>query len=162
MATDIEAELRKCIAALFRQKGKDVMSEREFVYAASMDLHWFAPKEAQTLLDISLKRGLLKLSEGSLCPSFEISDDMLELDYKPSKDIIAGEQRRDEKDMFIELVDKISRSSRLQRKEIIAKINKMREKMPVDIEVAALIVARNLGIDISGDIKNVRDELMTR
>ena len=162
MTTDIDGELRKCIAALFRQKGEDVMTEREFVYAASMDLHWFAPKEAQTLLDISLKRGLLKLSSGSLCASFEISDNMLELDYKPSKEIIIGEQKRDEKDLFIELVDKISTSSRLQRKEIIAKINKMREKMPVDIEVAALIVARNLGIAISEDIKNIKTELMTR
>ncbi|MEM4265258.1 MAG: DUF2240 family protein [Thermoplasmata archaeon] len=162
MAIDIDKELRKCLAALFRQKGKDIMTEREFVYAASMDLHWFAPKEAQTLLEISLKCGLLRLSNGTLSPSFEISDDMIELDYKPSREIIIGEQKGDEHDPFMALVDKISTSSGLQKRQVIAGINKVREKMPVDIEVAALIFARNLGIDISMDIKSVRDTLMAR
>lgn len=162
MESDTDAELKKCIAALFRQKGKDVITEREFVYAASMDLHWFAPKHAQMLLDISLKSGLLRLSDGYLSPSFEISEDMLELDYKPSKDILAGEQKSAEKDLFIELVDKISANSGRQKKEIIARINMMKEKIPTDIEVAALIVGRNLGVDISSDIKSVREELLTR
>jgi len=162
MAADINSELKRCLAALFRQKGKDVMTEREFVYAASMDLHWLTPKEAQMLLEISLKCGLLQLSNGALAPSFEISDDLVELDYKPSRDIILAEQKRDRKDFFIELVDRISTSSGLQRKEIIAKINKMRERMPVDIEVAALIVGRDLGVDISNDIKSVRELLLTR
>lgn len=162
MAINVDKELRKCLAALFRQKGKDVMTEREFVYAASMDLHWFAPREAQTLLEISLKCGLLRLSDGALSPSFEISDDMIELDYKPSRDIIIGEQKRDERDSFMVLVDKISASSGLERKQVIAGINKIREKMPVDIEVAALLLARNLGIDIATDIKNVRETLMNR
>jgi hypothetical protein len=162
MAAEIDGELRKCIAALFRLKGKDVMTEREFVYAASMDLHWLTPKEAQMLLEISLKCGLLRLSDGTLTPSFEISDDTVELDYKPPRDLILAEQHKDQKDFFIELVDRISASSGLQRKEIIAKINKMRERMPVDIEVAALIVGRDLGVDISEDIRNVREQLLAK
>ena len=155
-------ELKKCLAALFRQKGKDLMNEREFVYAASMDLHWFSPKEAQILLDASIKSGLLKISHGTLSPTFEISDDMFEIDYKPSKDIIIVEQESEGRDLFMELVDKISSISKLPRKDIVAKINKVRERLPIDIEVAALIVARDLEIEISNNIKIVREEVISR
>jgi hypothetical protein len=127
-----------------------------------MDLHSHTPQDSQRLLEISLNSGLLRRSDGTLTPSFEISDDTVELDYKPPRDLILAEQQKDQKDFFIELVDRISASSGLQRKEIIAKINKMRERMPVDIEVAALIVGRDLGVDISEDIRNVREQLLAK
>ena len=43
-------ELRDAIALLFKRKGRDELSEREFVLSASMDMHWFPPRDAQRLL----------------------------------------------------------------------------------------------------------------
>ena len=39
-------ELRDAIALLFKRKGRDELSEREFVLSASMDLRWFPPRDA--------------------------------------------------------------------------------------------------------------------
>jgi len=158
------SELSKCLSILFRQKGKDVLSEREFVYAVSMDLHWFPPKDAQKLLEISLKKGLLTLNQGLLSPAFELSEDSIQLDYRPPKQLIAaadtGKTRGD--NLFLELVRKISASSKLPKKEIVSSINRTQDKMGVDAEVAALVIARGLGIEIGEDIVRVEEEIRCR
>jgi len=153
-------ELKKCITVLFRQKGKDLMNEREFVYAASMDLHWFSPKDAQKLLDISIKNDLLRLSQGLLAPTFKITDKNLEMDYRPAEDILQNSKKDDKIDPFMHIVEKIAKTSKLSKKEIVARTNKIRERIPVYIEVAALITARNLGIDIGKEIEMVRNEIL--
>src|SRR3989441_11397846 len=52
-------ELRDAIALLFKRKGRDELSEREFVLSASMDLRWFPPRDAQRLLQLGLETKLL-------------------------------------------------------------------------------------------------------
>lgn len=160
----MSSELSKCLSILFRQKGKDVLSEREFVYAVSMDLHWFPPKDAQRLLEISLKNGLLTLNQGLLSPAFELTEESIQLDYKPSKELIVVSDavRASGDNLFLGIVRKISINSKLPKKEIVSSINRTQEKMGVDAEVAALVVARGLGIEIGEDIRRVEDEIRSR
>jgi len=146
------AELKKCLTIIFRRKGKELLGEHEFVYAASMDLHWFPPKEAQKLLEISLSEGLLKLTQGMLSPTFELADDNLDFEYRPSENMLKSRIKAEKKDMFSEMTGKIMASAKLPKKDVVAKINKTREKLEVDIEVAALVVARGYDIDISEEI----------
>lgn len=155
-------ELRKCLSVLFRQKGKDLMNEREFVYAVSMDLHWFTPKDAQVLLDSAIKNGLLRMSQGMLAPTFEFAEEQLDIEYRPSQNLIKTATKTEKKDLFVEIVDKIVAKSGLSKKEIVSRINKAKEKMPIDIEVAALIVARSLEIDVEDDIAVVEKEIFSR
>lgn len=160
----MSSELSKCLSVLFRQKGKDVLSEREFVYAVSMDLHWFPPKDAQRLLELSLKSGLLRLNQGLLCPAFELSEESIQLDYRPPRELIspADSSRGGGDNLFLELVRKISANSKTPKKEIVASINRTQEKLGVDAEVAALIIARGLGIEIGEDIRRVEEEIRSR
>src|SRR3989441_2850660 len=64
-------ELRDAIALLFKRKGRDELSEREFVLSASMDLHWFPPRDAQRLLQIGLETKLLESQSGTIRPAFD-------------------------------------------------------------------------------------------
>lgn len=155
-------ELMRCLTVIFRQKGKELLNEQEFVYAASMDLHWFPPKDAQRLLDLSIKEGLLRLSHGTLIPTFELSDKHLEIDYRPPGDLLKTEIKIEKANLFMEIVNKIVAATKLPKKEVVARINKTRERMNLDVEVAALVVARSLEVDIHGEIPAVEKELLSR
>jgi len=155
-------ELKKCLTVIFRRKGKEVLNEQEFVYAASMDMHWFPPKDAQRLLDVSVKEGLLKLSHGTLVPTFEFSDKHLEIDYRPPQGLLKPEAKTEKADLFIDIVGKIVSATRLPKKEVVARINKTRERMNLDVEVAALVVARSLDVDVAAEIPAVEKDLLSR
>src|SRR5436305_15101761 len=66
-------ELRDAIALLFKRKGRDELSEREFVLSASMDLRWLPPRDAQRLLQIGLETKLLESHDGTRRPAFDVS-----------------------------------------------------------------------------------------
>lgn len=155
-------ELIRCLTAVFRQKGKDLLTEQEFVYAVSMDFHWFPPKDAQHLLDVAIKEGLLKLSHGMLSPTFELTDQNLGLEYRPSEDLLKSHTKPEKTDLFIEIVNRIMAGTKLSKKEVVGRINKTRERMGIDIEVAALVVARGLGVDIDEEIPAAERELLSR
>jgi len=158
----MSTELEKCITILFRQKGKEILSEREFVYSVSMDLHWFSPKDAQRLLEIAKENKILTMSQGMLRPSFELTDDHLQIDYRPPKELLGQQTKKKSKDLFMSIVEQISTEAKLSRKEIVSRINRTQEQMDVDAEVAALVVARALGIDISERIQQVEQEILSR
>ena len=96
---------------LYRRKGKEVLTEKEFVFSASMDLRWFSPKDAQKLLDAGLAGGVLKRVDGNLLPTFDFGRIDVPIDYRPDakllKDATATSRA---KDLFSEMVDTISRS----------------------------------------------------
>src|SRR2546428_6093964 len=66
-------ELRDAIALLFKRKGRDELSEREFVLSASMDMHWFPPRDAQRLLQLGLETKLLESQGGAIRPAFDVA-----------------------------------------------------------------------------------------
>jgi len=156
------AELKKCLTMIFRHKGKEMLGEHEFVYAASMDMHWFPPKEAQKLLDVAQKEGLLKLSHGMLTPTFELVDENLDMGYHPSEDMLKSHTKPERGDLFSEITGRIMSEAKLPKKEAVAKINKMRERMDIDIEVAALIVARSYGLGIEEEIALCEQRILAR
>ena len=64
-------ELETCLAVLYKRKGKNVLTEAEFQFAVSLDFRWFTPQEAQRLMDLAIKRGLLVRNDMYLSPSFD-------------------------------------------------------------------------------------------
>lgn len=154
-------ELKKCLTLIFRCKGTDSLSTPDFVYAASMNLHWFPPKDAQKLLEIALSEKLLKISEGKVSPTFQLLEENMELDYRPSSDLLKSHTVLEKKDLFSEITEKIITEAKLSKKEAVARINKMRERMGVDTEVAALLVARSFGIDIDEEISTATRQMLS-
>jgi hypothetical protein len=156
------SDLEKSIAVLFKRKGKEFLTEKEFVFSASMDMRWFSPKEAQKMLDAGIEGGLLKKTNGNLLPTFDFHDVSVPIDYKPTPEVLKTASRRT-RDLFSELVETISKSKSISKREVVSKVNKKQEMLGIDIEPAALLVACDYGLSVDNDyIERATHEVLCR
>ncbi|NLI73294.1 MAG: DUF2240 family protein [Euryarchaeota archaeon] len=153
-------ELETCLAVLYKRKGKNVLTEAEFQFAVSLDFRWFTPQEAQTLMDLALKSGLLVRSDMYLSPSFDYKDVEAPLSFRPSRSVLVEE--KEEPSLFAQLVALISSKGSLKKREAVARINRVQERLGVEVEVSALVIASDLGADVSKFIGAVREEILSR
>jgi len=156
------SDLEKSITMLFRRKGKDSLTEQEFVSSASFDLRWFSPKDAQRLLDLSLSGGHLKRKNGHITPTFDLSGIDVPLDYKPSKQVLDAPVKT-HADLFSEIVDRIVRTKAVPKREVVSKVNKKQEMLGIDVEPAALLVASDYGLQVDNAfIERAESEILSR
>jgi len=64
-----------------------------------------------------------------------------------------------EEDLFLRVVDAIAAMTGMDRKAVIRRVNEVQEKMDVEVEVAALIAARQAGVDVAPFLPAVRARL---
>jgi len=147
-------DLKRTIAVLFRRKGKGSITEKEFVFSASIDLRWFSPKAAQRLLDIALQLNLISRRNGELIPNFNIEDIHVPLEFKPTEDILDTQ----EEDTLSRIISKLS-ESKLERRDLVARINALQKRFGIDIEIAALMLGNDLGIDMKELISIVEEKV---
>ena len=140
--------LRDAIALLFKRKGRNELSEREFVLSASMDLRWFPPRDAQRLLQLGLETKLLESRDGTIRPAFDVSAVDVPRDYVPTAAILSNPTPAAE-DLFVRIVDAVAAKTGMDRKAVIGLVNGIQEKMDVEVEVAAMIAARQMGVDVA-------------
>jgi hypothetical protein len=140
-------ELKQTVAMIFSRKGSPSMTERDFILTASMDFRWFPPKDAQKLLEVALEAGLVTREDGDVIANFDPKSVEIPLDFSPGQEVLRS--RPQETDLFTEILGKIAANSEVDEKRLISKINSVQSSMDVTIEVAALIVGRELGVDLS-------------
>lgn len=156
------SDLEKSIALLYKRKGKESLTEREFVFSASMETRWFSPKDAQKLLDAGITGGYLTKKNGNLFPTFDFSKVDVPLDYKPSKEVLE-QAPKPRQDLFSEIVEKIVRTKSVSKREVVSKVNKKQELMGIDVEPAALLVASDYGLSVeSAFIERAASEILSR
>lgn len=154
--------MKRSIAVLFRRKGKEFLTEQEFVYSASMELRWFPPKDAQKLLDFGLSGGFLQRKNGNIFPTFDFSAIEVPIDFKPSREIF-DHAIKSNADLFSEIVEKIVRTKSVPKKEVVSRVNKKQELLGIDVEPAALLVASDYGLTMdNGFIERATNEILTR
>ena len=153
-------ELETCRALLFRRKGKNILTEKELVFSASMDFRWFTPKEAQKLLELGIRRGLLTKTDGLVKPNFDYKRTDIPATYRPTQKAIQDEP--EDISLFVRMLDAVSAASNLKKREIVARINKIQERLGVDIEVAALALALEVGAKTDNLTEAVRTEVLSR
>jgi hypothetical protein len=151
-------DLRYAIALLFKRKGRDELTEREFVLSASMDLRWFPPRDAQRLLQLGLETSLLESHGGNIRPAFPIDSVDVPRDFVPTAKTLEVATPASE-DIFLRIVDAIVAHTKSDRRSIIASVNAVQEKMDVDVEVAALVAARQAGLDVGPFLGPVKAHL---
>lgn len=157
---DRMGELETCLALLFRRKGKNVLTEKELVFSASMDFRWFTPKEAQKLLELGLKKGLLTKTDGFVRPNFEYKKIEIPGTYRPSQKALVDEP--EDASLFARILDAISATSNWKKREIVARINRIQERLGVDIEVASLALAQEVGVSTATLMENARTEVLSK
>ena len=154
------SELEIALSQLFQKKGKGSLTEKEFVFAASLDLRWFTPKEAQKFLDIGIESELLALDGDKVKATFDYKGVNIPKGYAPNTELLQSSVKP--KGVFLKIVDQISTSKDIPSKDIISLVNQTQDRMGIDVEVAALIVARRYGMNISEYLDSVEEDIGSR
>ena len=117
-------DLRNGIALIFRRKAKDFLTDREFVFSASMDLRWFSYTDAMRFLELAVSSGLVRREGKAITPTFDFRKLELPAAFKPSADMLgerAGPQAGPERaTLFLRLVDAVGKKTGEDRQTVIA------------------------------------------
>ena len=89
-------ELERTVAIVYKRKGKNLVSEKEFLNTLLFNMRWSDPgkapkieaKDAQRILDAAKSSGLLVTKEGMLQPAFDYRSIDIPLNYQPSSDVL--------------------------------------------------------------------------
>lgn len=157
-------ELTVCATAFFRNKGRDVVTEKEFIMGISLDLRWMPVKESQALMDAMVSAGVLELKDGYLRPRFDGSALDVPVAYKPSKELIASLSSKKEKPqggLFPEMISMAEKCG-MRRAGYIAACNSLQKKLDIDIEVAGIVILRDMGADVSSLYERARDTVLKK
>ncbi|MEI6796335.1 MAG: DUF2240 family protein [Methanomassiliicoccales archaeon] len=171
-------ELQKAVAVVFKRKGKKLLSEMEFVQVLAYEMRFsgpstgkLTPKDAQSILDQARRAGLLSVSNDLLKATFDYADADISYNYYPDKAAIMartteagtldlGPKEQKVASLYSRLITIISQGGKKQ--EAVARVNRVQDKLAVDAEVAALVVARESGADILPFLEEARQEILRR
>ncbi|MDR2845730.1 MAG: DUF2240 family protein [Candidatus Methanoplasma sp.] len=158
-------ELIICAAAFFRSKGKDVVTPKEFVMGVSLDLRWMPVVDAERLADVLTERKILVRNGEYLKPSVDLSGTEVPVAYRPSDAMLARLRSAPvgtkPKEILPDLVG-AAVGSGMDRVRFISECNKVKKRLGIDMEAAALIILRDGGVDISRYIEPVRETIIGR
>lgn len=169
--------LEQVVAHVFRKKGK-VTSISEFVFALSLDLKWFSPDQAESVLANAEQRELVRITGEVVEPLFDIHSVEIPIDFIPDPSIIDRQERSidatasegralseeteeasEERTVIDRVVEQLSGVK--SKQEVIRLINDAQERLGiVETDAVALLVAKACGIDVSGMIDEVYDRLV--
>lgn len=76
-------ELRRVVAGVFQRKGREAMTRTEFKHGLSLDLGWFPPAGARTVLERALQTGMLSELGEELRPTFDLHTVEIPLGWRP-------------------------------------------------------------------------------
>jgi hypothetical protein len=147
-------ELRMTAAAFFRNKGKNVVTESEFTMYISMDLRWVQPSDAKKLLSLLIDGGHMKKEGEYLRPVFDVHAADVPIGFRPPVDILERNLPKrppamPKDGLLSELMAK-AESLGIKRKDFIVSVNAVQKRLNIDVEIAALLMLRDAGADISG------------
>ena len=145
--------LEAAVAAPFRGAGTDRMGEGEFVVALSLDRDWFSPDQAKRLVDIATGRGLLAEADGDLVAQFDPAEVHVPADFEPDETILR------EQSTFEKAVDAIVAAG-AEKREAVATANRRQRDAGVTLETAAVLVAREHGVDVGPIADEARAKLV--
>lgn len=151
-------ELEICAAAFFRIKGKDVVTDKEFIMSAALDFKWMSVKESENLLKTLVSKGLLTRNNGYVKPAKDLSAVQVPIAYRPSdafRKSLAGtvseppavKSAEPTSDVFMELIAEAVANG-IPKSKFVAESNVMKKRLGVEICVAALLLLRDNGVDI--------------
>ncbi|MEF8812571.1 MAG: DUF2240 family protein [Halovenus sp.] len=144
--------LRRAVAAPFRQRGVERMTESEFVVALSLDRDWFSPDQAQRLVTVAAGEGLVGRDEDLLSPTFDPAAVDIPDGFKPDEGILQ------ERTTFERVLDAITEAG-VDKQTAVGNINRLQSDLELTVEAAALLYAHRQNIDVADLAPQVRAEL---
>ena len=147
--------LKKTIASAFKFKGMGEMELSELIYTLSFDLKFFSHETSKKVVEHAERRGILRVEGDRVKPNFDLSEIEVEEDFKPDIQRILSEG------VFDEIVREICDKTGREYPEVIKAVNRKQIELGniLDVEVVALIVAAEEGVDIGKYVEKVENEI---
>lgn len=137
------------------------MTEKEFLFGASIDFHWFPYPEAQKMLDSAKSTQLITEDAGQLKPTFDVGAVDVPVGFKPHKDMFKNNASKKDEGLFPQLL-KEAESLGIKRRDFISQCNRIQDHMDVDVEVASLLILRDKGMDVKPFLTETRTLVRSR
>jgi len=139
-----------CAAAFFRNKGKSVVTEKEFLMGISMDFRWMPYSDTKELLAALLAAKVVKRDGDLIRPAFDVAGADVPVAYRPPADLIrkAAPSRETDSMNFPQIIA-FAEKHGMRKKDFISASNALQKRLGISPEAAGLIVLRDNGTDIS-------------
>ena len=136
----MDRERAYLVATPFKKRGKKSLKMSDFVFALSLDLKWGPPDKVRALLQEAADEGLVRIEGDYVTAAFDDDQAEVPLGFRPSK----------EEDIFEKGVRLIVSATGMARKEAISMVNERQDTLQglVNLDAVALLVAREMGIDV--------------
>ncbi|MCD4702991.1 MAG: DUF2240 family protein [Methanosarcinaceae archaeon] len=150
------SDLIYVVATPFKNNATSSLPIKDFEFALSFDLKWMSPDQACRVRDMAIRAALLKIEDGKLTLTTDPDSISIPSGFKPSADMFR------EKVLIDHLVDVISASTGMGAKGVASAINDRQSQLSdlVGVEVAALLVAREMGCDIDDIYGQVYEDVI--
>ncbi|PSQ04705.1 DUF2240 domain-containing protein [Halobacteriales archaeon QS_5_68_33] len=144
--------LRRAVAEPFRAKGRETLTDSEFVVVLSLDREWFTAEQAKRLVDVATTEGLLERVDGNLAMTFDRREVAIPDGFTPDEDLLR--QRSTFERALQTLVE-----AGIEKQDAVASINRLQAELGVTVEAAAVVYARRQGVAIGDLAERARGKL---
>ena len=149
-------ELTKVVASVFRKKSTSQLSIKEFEFALSFDFKWMSPDEASKVSRMAVESNIVYKEDENLNLNIALDNISVPHDFKPSDELFK------EKSIIEQIMEYITVTINMDRQDVTSRINTKQEEFSELLypEVAAIIVAKELGCDIMPFYQKVYNKIL--
>ena len=137
----LDPEKAFLVATPFKKRGKTSLKISDFIFALSLDLKWGPPEKVRALLREAEAEGMVKMEGDMVNAIFDAAAVAVPLGFKPST----------EEGILDQGIRLITSHTGMSRKEVIALANEKQDSLKklVELDGVVLLIAREMGIDVS-------------
>jgi len=146
-----------------------MLKESDIYLPLSLELGWFSSTQAQEFVKHSLNEKLLIKKDDLVAPSFDVNTVDIPIGFQPSKHVseqqhvpVKNQTRKDKRSLIERIVDDIVEKTGKNTETIAAKINDIEKEKQIFSEVAALVVAREYGVNVESFFEQIEHMLFYR
>lgn len=150
----MDREKAYLVATPFKKRGKTSLKISDFIFALSLDLKWGPPEKVRALLREAEAEGMVRMEGEMVHATFDAEAVDVPLGFKPST----------EEGILDRSIRLITSQTGMSRKEVIALANEKQDSLKklVELDAVVLLVAREMGIDVSGLAAEAYENLRAR
>ena len=142
------------VATPFKKRGKKSLKISDFIFALSLDLKWGPPEKVRALLREAEAEGMVKMDGDIVNAVFDAGAVEVPLGFKPTS----------EEGILDQGIRLITSQTGMSRKEVIALANEKQDSLKrlVELDAVVLLVAKEMGIDVSDLAARAYENLLSR
>jgi len=155
----VDSEVQIILSFLFKRSGKEELSASELYLPLSMDLKWFTPNQAKAFVNMALQQKLLDKKDSKLAPCFDYKKVVVPVGFSPTKQTVLEKETKP--DAMKTIIDRITVKSGLEEVKVTEKINRTAEEKNISDGTAALLVAKEYGVDFEDCFEEIENRIFT-